>query len=171
MITDRLSLTYIYNALRSVEENDGKIDSILLNKTSHYGTKTVPRFNTLEELKDFINEIYPYTTILDNCKCYTNSENIYDVLSFSFKKEKETIFLNNLETGWQTAKPKQINSVIFKNLNNLKNLNKKIRILFKNYTCFPYIEFGYTECDYIEIIKNEEYDILLNIYKQVKIND
>lgn len=171
MITDRLSLTYIYNALRSVEENDGKIDSILLNKTSHYGKKTVPRFSTLNELKDFINEIYPFTPPLDNCKCYTNSENVYDILSFSFKKEKETVFLNNLEAGWQTAKPKQINSITFKNLNNLRNLNEKLQILFKNYVCFPYIEFGYIECEYIEVIRNDAYYELLDIYKNIKIKD
>ena len=54
MVADRISLTYIKKALETVEENNGKIDSILLNRTSNYGTKTVPRFNTTGEIIDFI---------------------------------------------------------------------------------------------------------------------
>ena len=168
MITDRLSLTYIYNALKIVEENNGKIDSILLNKTSHYGKKTVPRFNTLSELRSFINQMFTYTEPIDKCKCYTKNENLFNVLSFSFKKGTDTIFLNNLETGWQTAKQDQINQKTFKKLNELKLQIKGLEDLFKNYVCFPYIEFGYIECDYIEIVRNDEYWNLLSLYKNTK---
>ena len=73
MVTDRISLTYIKKALETVEENNGKIDSILLNRTSNYGTKTVPRFNTTLELKKFIEELYKYS-IPSNCSCHTKNE-------------------------------------------------------------------------------------------------
>lgn len=168
MITDRLSLTYVYNALKTVEENNGKIDSILLNKTSHYGKKTVPRFNTLGELRTFINQMFAYTEPISNCKCYTNNENLFNVLSFSFNKGVDTIFLNNLEAGWQTSKLDQINQKTFKKLNEMNVLNEKLKELFLNYTCFPYIEFGYVECEYIEIIKNEAYLELIELYKNTK---
>lgn len=168
MITDRLSLTYIYNALKIVEENNGKIDSILLNKTSHYGKKTVPRFDNINELRLFINQMFKYTEPIDNCKCYTKNENVFNVLSFSFKKGVNTIFLNNLETGWQTQKPNQINQKTFKKLNELKLQLKGLNDLFENYICFPYIEFGYIECDYIEIVRNDEYWNLLSLYKNTK---
>ena len=36
------------------------------------------------------------------------------------------------------------------------------------YTCFPYIEFGYIDCDYIEIIKNDAYYEMIELYKNTR---
>jgi hypothetical protein len=167
MVTDRISLTYIKKALETVEENNGKIDSILLNRTSNYGTKTVPRFNTTLELKKFIEELYKYS-IPSNCSCHTKNEGIYTLLNFSFKKGENVIFMNNLETGFQSSKIDQINKITLKKLNEMNLLNGRLKELFLNYTCFPYIEFGYIECDYIEIIKNEAYLEMMELYKNTK---
>ena len=167
MVADRISLTYIKNALETVEENNGKVDSILLNRTSNYGTKTVPRFNTTLELKKFIEELYKYS-IPSNCSCHTKNEGIYTLLSFSFKKGENVIFMNNLETGFQSSKIDQINKITLKKLNEMNLLNGRLKELFLNYTCFPYIEFGYIECDYIEIIKNEDYLEMIDLYKKTK---
>ena len=167
MVADRISLTYIKNALETVEENNGKVDSILLNRTSNYGTKTVPRFNTTLELKKFIEELYKYS-IPSNCSCHTKNEGIYTLLNFSFKKGENVIFMNNLETGFQSSKIDQINKITLKKLNEMNLLNGRLKELFLNYTCFPYIEFGYIECDYIEIIKNEDYLEMIDLYKKTK---
>lgn len=167
MVADRISLTYIKKALETVEENNGKIDSILLNRTSNYGTKTVPRFNTITELKKFIEELYKYNQPT-SCACHTKNEGIYTLLNFSFKKGFNTIFMNNLETGFQSAKISEINKITLKKLNEMNNLNGKLKDLFLNYTCFPYIEFGYIDCDYIEIIKNEAYLEMIELYKNTK---
>ena len=167
MVADRISLTYIKNALETVEENNGKIDSILLNRTSNYGTKTVPRFNTTKEIIDFIEEVYKYETP-NHCACHTKNEGIYTLLSFSFKKGENVIFMNNLETGFQSSKINQINKITLKKLNEMNVLNGRLKELFLNYTCFPYIEFGYIECDYIEIIKNEDYLEMIDLYKKTK---
>lgn len=167
MVADRISLTYIKNALEIVEENNGKVDSILLNRTSHYGTKTVPRFNTVKELVTYIEELYSYKLPQD-CACHTKNEGIYTLLNFSFKKEDNVVFMNNLETGFQSSKIKEINEVTLKKLNKMNLLNKKLTDLFLNYTCFPYIEFGYIECDYIEIIKNKPYYDMIELYKNTK---
>ena len=167
MVADRISLTYIKNALETVEENNGKVDSILLNRTSNYGTKTVPRFNTIKEIIDFIEEVYKYETP-SQCACHTKNEGIYTLLSFSFKKGENVIFMNNLETGFQSSKIDQINKITLKKLNEMNLLNGRLKELFLNYTCFPYIEFGYIECDYIEIIKNEDYLEMIDLYKKTK---
>lgn len=167
MVADRISLTYIKNALETVEENNGKISSILLNRTSHYGTKTIPRFNTVKELISYIEELYKYK-LPQNCACHTKNEGIYTLLNFSFNKEGNVVFMNNLETGFQSSKIKEINEVTLKKLNEMNLLNKKLTDLFLNYTCFPYIEFGYIECDYIEIIKNQPYYDMIELYKNTK---
>ena len=39
MLFDRISLVKAYAALRIVENNDGPVNSILFNRTAHYGTK------------------------------------------------------------------------------------------------------------------------------------
>ena len=168
MVADRISLTYIYDALKIVQENNGKIDSILINKTSHYGSKTIPRFDSLNELKVFINQLYPYTEPISNCKCYTNNEHVFNVLNFSFRKLEDIVFLNNLETGWQTSKPTQINQKTYKKLTELKVKLTQLTDLFENYVCFPYIEFGYIDCDYIEIVRNDKYYKLIELYKNTK---
>lgn len=175
MVVDRISLIYIYEALKIVQENNGKIDSILLHRTSNYGTKTLPRFKNLNELRAFINELHRYS-LPEDCDCQTKNEGIYNILNFSFKKlnlgeeniVEDSIFLNNLQGGWETAKPGQINAKTTKELVKLRTLLNKLRYLFLNYTCFPYIEFGYIECDYIEIVRNEAYYELIELYKNTK---
>lgn len=175
MVVDRISLIYIKNVLETVEENNGKIDSILLHRTSNYGTKTLPRFNNLNELRTFIDELHKYS-LPKACECHTKNEGIYNILNFSFKKInlgeenliENSIFLNNLQQGWETAKPDQINAKTSKELTSLKSFLEKLRILFANYACFPYIEFGYVDCDYIEIIKNDAYYELIELYKKTR---
>tara|TARA_B100001093_G_scaffold418654_1_gene409949 strand:- start:554 stop:1057 length:504 start_codon:yes stop_codon:yes gene_type:complete len=167
MVADRISLTYIKNALESVEENNGKIDSILLSRTSNYGKKTVPRFNNTIEFKKFIEDLYKYTQPND-CACQTQNEGIYTLLNFSFKKGVNIISMNNLETGFQSSKINEINKITLKKLNDLNNLNENLRDLFLNYTCFPYVEFGYIDMEYVEIIKNESYSEMIDLYKKTK---
>ena len=60
MVFDRISLIKIYDTLKIVEDNDSPVSNILLNRTSEYGTKTVPRFKTLADLKVFIEDKYPF---------------------------------------------------------------------------------------------------------------
>ena len=42
--------------------------------------------------------------------------------------------------------------------------------LIKEFVCFPYIEVGYIACagDYIEIIRNESYQSMIELYKKTK---
>ena len=167
MVADRISLVDIRDALQVVEENNGKISSIMLNRSSHYGTKSVPRFNTLQDLKKFIDEMYPYL-VPDECSCHTKNEGLYTLLNFTFTKGTNDVFMNNLERGFQTSKRDQINDITFKRLSRLNNLNGMLRQFMLTYTCFPYIEFGYIDCDYIEIIKNEAYHQMIELYKNTR---
>ena len=167
MVADRISLLDIRDVLKVVEENNGKVSSIMLNRSSHYGTKSVPRFETLQDFKKFINEIHKYK-VPEDCACHTQNEGIYTLLNFTFTKGTNEVFINNLERGFQSSKLNQMNNITFKKLNLLKTLNSKLRELMSTYACFPYIEFGYIDCDYIEIIKNEAYDEMIELYKKTK---
>jgi hypothetical protein len=167
MVADRISLVDIRDALQVVEENNGKISSIMLNRSSHYGTKSVPRFETFKDLKKFIEEMHRYM-VPDECSCHTKNEGIYTLLNFTFTKGTNEVFMNNLEKGFQSSKLDQMNNVTFKRLSRLNDLNGKLRQLLMSYTCFPYIEFGYIDCDYIEIIKNEAYYEIIELYKNTR---
>lgn len=167
MVADRISLIDIRNALEVVEENNGKISSIMLNRSSHYGTKSVPRFDTFQDLKTFIEEMHRYM-VPDNCSCHTKNEGIYTLLNFTFTKEENDVFINNLESGFESAKLDQMNEITFKRLSRLNASNGKLRQLMLTYTCFPYIEFGYIDCDYIEIIKNDAYYEMIELYKNTR---
>ena len=125
------------------------------------------RFNSLNEFKTFIDDLYPYTPP-QNCNCLTKNEGIYNLLSFSVKKDKDTIFINNLSDSFQSAKSDNINNKHFRLLNSLKGDFDDLNKLIENNVCFPYMEFGYTDCDYIEMITNKQYSVLVELYKKTK---
>lgn len=168
MVVSRISLINIYNVLKHFDENEGKIDSILINKKTEFGTRSVPRFGSLNELKNYLTSLYPFQTP-EECSCLTKNESLYTLLSFSFVKKGDTVFVNNLPGGFQTAKPDMINDFHFKILQRYKTNWNILNELFLNYICYPYIEFGYIECDYIEIIRNTQYHELIKLYKNTKI--
>jgi len=167
MVADRISLMNTYNLLLSIELATGKIDSILLNRKTDYGSKTIPKFNSLEEFDAFIKELYPYK-VPTKCACLTKNEGIYNLLSFSLKKGDETVFLNNLQSTFKTSKPDRISNIHMKELLGLNVSNLRLGNLVKEYVCFPYIEAGYVDCDYIEIIRNESYQSMIELYKKTK---
>jgi len=167
MVADRISLITIYRSLLAINSSDGKIDSILLNRKNDYGTKSIPKFNSLLELKEFIDTLYPYKNAT-NCNCLTSNEGIYNLISFSFKNKEEFIYVNNMQTKFETSKPKKITEINFKGLDNINSINAELNKLYGDYVCFPYMEYGYTECNYIEMITNERYDDLIELYKKIK---
>ena len=177
MIFDRISLIAIYDALKTVQDNDGPVSDILLNKNSKYGTVTIPRFNTLADLKYFIEETYPFLIWNPDCDCGVSNEAIYNLLAFKvyLSGEKHAIFVNNLRSEFESAKESSLNQLSVNKLNTLFQIKDNLIQLKANYTCFPYIEKpgDYTDpCDYIEILKNGTYETLINIeYRKTKRQD
>ena len=174
MIFDRISLIAIYDTLKIVQDNDGPVSEILLNKGSAYGTKTVPRFKTLADLKVFIEDMYPYQIWDLECDCGTANEALYNVLHFTvyLSGKKHAIFVNNMRLSFESAKELALNAISVKKVHALFQINEYLKMLKAGYVCFPYIETpgDYTcPCDYIEIIKNELYETLVNVeYKKTR---
>jgi hypothetical protein len=179
MVFDRISLIAIYDVLRIANENDGPVSNILMNRSSYYGTKTVRKLNSIAELKTFIEDNYPYINWNPECECATCNEGLYNLLSFTIhpRGERHAIFVNNLRESFESAKEARLNELtvnycdnLFKNANILKSLKK-------TYVCFPYINsldgLQYINpCDYIELIKNEAYNTVIErFYKATKRND
>ena len=169
MVFDRISLIKIYDTLKIVEDNDGPVSNILLNRTSQYGTKTVPRFRVLADLKVLIEEKYPYQVWDPDCNCATENEGIYNVLAFTVyvDDKKHAIFVNNIRAGFESQKTEQLNAISVKKVHQLFTVDQFLKSLLSNYVCFPYIQDPgeYTNpCDYIEIIKNKAYETLINKY-------
>jgi hypothetical protein len=190
MVFDRITLISIYERLKSVQDNDGIVSNILLNRNSKYGTKTVPRFKDLTALKYFINEKYPYV-ISNECTCLTENESIWNLLAFEIYSRpedlsvdliaennkrkyigiqpisKHAIFVNNIRGAYQSQKSSFQNNITAKKIDSIFATNKDLQLLFQSYICNTYIEnqSNYINpCDYIELTKNESYNILISKY-------
>ena len=72
MVADRISVKYIYESLKVFQSIYGDLEGILVKRKSHYGTKSVPKFNNAEEFKKFIDDLYPYKTP-NTCECATKN--------------------------------------------------------------------------------------------------
>ena len=167
MIADRISAKYIYDSLKVLGGIYGGIENIRVKRKDHYGSKSVPKFNNIEEYKKFIDDLYPYKSP-NSCECATKNEGIYILISFSFNIDGSLVNIHNGGNGFKSSKTNLINEASLKLLNESIFLTKELTTLFDKYVCFPYMEFGYTECDYIEMVSNEQYDRLIELYKKNK---
>lgn len=178
MIFDRISLATAYGALKIVELNDGPVKDIIFNKTAWYGTKTIIRFKTTAELRDFINENYPYLYHVKGCQCATGpNEAIWTLLSFNLKLDRGqryATFVNNLRGEFESAQEAQFNKTSIDALSKVFKSHTQLLRLKANYSCFAYIQNQnryVNECEYIEVITNKAYDELMSLYPSTRTND
>ena len=165
MVFERITLINIYDALKEIETNENKVSSILINMVSKKGSKTIPRLESIDSLKKFIFDNYPFIK-LDNpeCECYTCTERVANLLSFTITVGEEKIFINNIRKDFQSAKSDRVNNITRSTLSNLFKVNTTIHELFVKYVCETYIKPASTyinPCDYIEQVKNKAYDDLI----------
>lgn len=190
MVFDRITLINAYDTIKLSQDNDGRVSNILLNRSSKYGTKTMPRFRDLEHLREFINEKYPYI-VSNECNCPTKNEGLWNVLAFEVRSRPEDLnsdliaennkrrninvqpaskhatFVNNIRREHESQKNAFQNKMGVTKTDQLFKENTPLLSLFKDYVCFPYIELPgqYTDpCDYITIIKNDSYRTLIDKY-------
>lgn len=167
MIADRISLKYIYDTLLNIQSVEGKISAIRLKRKNSFGTvKSIPRFDNIEEFKEFMDNLYPYRA--PNCDCQTKNEGIYILTSFQIEKNERTSAVYNYETEFKTSVKDLINRQGLIDLNKINRLVEELKKLFDSYVCIQYMEFGYTECEYIETQTNEQYDRLIELYEKNK---
>lgn len=171
MVLDRISLIAIYDVLKTINENDGIVSNIFMNRSSIYGTKTAPKFSSVQDLKTFIEANYPYVTWNPECECATCNEGVFTLLSFTvqLKGQRDAIFVNNLRKKFESAKTSHLNGLSVKQSDELFRMNDALHDLRRNYVCFPYINtligMTYTNpCEYIEIIRNDYYATLIDFY-------
>jgi hypothetical protein len=169
MVFDRISLIAIYDLLKTINENDGVVSNILMNRSSIYGTKTAPKIQSIQELKLFINENYPYVTWNPDCQCPTCNESVFHLLSFTvhLNNSKHAVFVNKIRNKFESAKEAQLNELSVKACNNLFLFDNVISDLKGAYVCFPYmaqLDLYVDPCDYVEMITNDAYYKVINQY-------
>lgn len=168
MVFERITLINIYDALKQIETNEKKVSSILINRTSKYGTKTMPRFNNINELKKFISDNFPYRKLENpECECYTCNEGIMTLLNFSIDDDGDKIFVNNIRRDFESAKSSKLNNSSIKTLTELFRRQSEIYTLFTTYVCFGYISPQpqyWNPCEYAEFLTNKAYEDLINKY-------
>lgn len=169
MVFDRISLIAIYDLLKTINENDGVVSNILMNRSSLYGTKTAPKIQNVAELRSFINENYPYITWNSDCQCPTCNEGVFHLLAFTvhLKDSKHAIFVNNIRNKFESAKETQLNELSVKACNSLFLFDNMISDLKRTHVCFPYMaqqDLYVDPCQYIEIIANDAYHKAIDLY-------
>lgn len=188
MVFDRITLINAYNTLKLTQDNDGDVRNILFNKTSKYGTKTRPRFKNLKDLKDFINNKYPY--ILSNeCICITKNESIWTLLAFEVYSRSEDLgsdiieennrrkvikiqptsrhatFVNNMRRDYESQKRSYQNKIDVKKTDAIFKKNLDLERLFNNYMCSTETQEASVEpCGQVIITKNDSYNTLIEKY-------
>lgn len=170
MVFDRITLTNIYDVLKDINENENRVSSILVNHTSKYGTKTLPKFTNVAQLKGFINENYKFISIDGNKSCITCNEGIFTLLRFNIVDGTDSsIVISNVRNEFVTPKGSKLNKISIKSLRELASKTSDLTRIYHSYACFPYIQdpleyiqgFPY---DYIEVISNSHYTNLINNY-------
>ena len=163
MIFDRISLVKSYASLKIVELNDGAVKDILFNKTAYYGTKTIIRFKTLQDLAAFINKNYPFQYFDPKCQCaVTGNDAIWTPLSFNLTlaNNRYASFVNNLRGDFESAQENKLNSTSVKACKTIFTNNAELKGLKGTYSCFEYVinQNQYVApCEYVELITNEAY--------------
>lgn len=175
MVFERISLIQIYDALKTVHENEGRVESILINRGVPRGTKTFLRFNDIHHLRRFINENYPYMRWQADCECVTCRESVCNLLNYTIVEPSgRGIFVNNIRKDYESAKQVRMNDLSVKSMRALFNNNLKVVDIYNSYTCFPYVypqdeymEFEQSsESCYVEILINKAYtDLIEKLYK------
>jgi len=178
MVFDRVTLINIYDVLKNINENENRVSSILLNHTSKYGTKTLPKFNNVAQLRGFINDNYPFISVDGTKSCITCNEGIYTLLRFNVVDGSDSsIMVNNVRGNFETTKGSKLNAISKKDLAQLSRKTGELVNILNQYACFPYISpmqeyiIG-SPFEYIEIIRNSHYNNLIeNYYMQTKRSD
>lgn len=173
MIFDRISLVDAYAALQVTEANEGKLAQILFNRTAYYGTKTNVRFNSVSNLKSFIETEFAYQAFDPNCECGTCNESIWQLLSFTLQlpDRRFVTFVNNLRGDFESAEGAQLNKTSREHLQRVFKKNAQLTRLKKSATCYGYIENQgkyVSPCDYIDLIKNVAHDDVIKLYQATK---
>lgn len=170
MVFERISLIDIYDALKGVESNEGKISNILLTRSSKRGSRTLPKFSDLSSLKSYIDTNYPYrTSKAPECECLTCSgeEGIIKLLSFKIDNK---ITIQNIREVLTSYNLGDINGMSIKLL---QQLNIKQGIVGRYYSdsiCEQYVNqysvIYWTPCSYIGIVQNQTYkDLITALYE------
>ena len=167
MIFDRISLVKSYASLKVVELNDGAVKDILFNKTAYYGTKTIIRFKTLQDLADFINKNYPFQYFDPKCQCaVTGNDAIWTPLSFNLTlpNGRYASFVNNLREAFESAQEAKLNPISVKACTDIFTKNAELFRLKGEYSCFGYVinqQQYVSPCEYVELITNKAYRYLV----------
>jgi hypothetical protein len=168
MVFERITLIDIYDTLKVVETNEKRVSSILINRSSKYGTKTLPRFDNLAQLKKYIIDNYPYRKV-DNpeCECYTCNEGITLLLNFSVDDIEDRVFVNNLRIEFESAKAGVLNQTSVKAIQQLFSRWRLLQQLYSKFVCYGYVQpqpTYWNPCEYTQFITNQYYADLIDKY-------
>ena len=173
MLIDRISLANAFGALQKTELNEGKISQILFNKSAKYGTKTQRRFESIDALRDFINNEFPFQLLYINCQCGTCNESVWQLLGFTVELPNRRFisFINNIRGQFESAEGYLLNKTSKDALSTVFLQQSRLNIVKNNYECSEYIQNQgryVTPCEYIDVEYNNYYLELIELYNKTK---
>lgn len=169
MITDRISLQLISIALKSVEANEGDVNSIIVSirENNSIITKSV-KFPNIETLDSYINQFAGLTSFIDmECTKF----GLYELKSFRVDNSTTSgNFVWNNTGVWGTKYP-SINDITIQDLNTRYAKHfKEVKDLFDKLGVNEYIltQHDYIDCGYIEIHFADAIEKLKQLYNKYR---
>ena len=173
MLIDRISLANAFGALQKTELNEGKISQILFNKSAKYGTKTQKRFESINAMRDFINNEFPFQLLYIDCQCGTCNEAVWQLLGFTIELPNRRFisFINNMRGQFESAEGYLLNKISKDALSEVFLQQSRLNIVKNNYECSEYIQNQgryVSPCEYIDVEYNNYYTELIQLYNKTK---
>ena len=173
MLIDRISLSNAFSALQKTELNEGKISQILFNKSAYYGTKTQIRFDSVEQLRAYINDNFAFQMIYFDCQCGTCNESIWQLLSFTIELPNRRFisFINNMRGQFESAEGYILNKTSKDVLELVFRKHTRLKVIKDNYECSEYIQNQgryVSPCEYIDVEYNDYYLELIKLYNSTR---
>lgn len=167
MITDRITLNLALIYLNIINSVIGDVSNIKFSMRSHYSNanRSINSFNSLADLKAYINSEAPLTTPL-RMQCHPLS--LYELKGFNIKGEKQNISI--ISDGSTFISRGDTSSIVMTRLNEYLAAFSNVKRVFTDLDPNVYMsDHGeYVDCMYIQVYFGDALEEVKKLYLKYK---
>lgn len=164
MIVERITLMAIYQYLKQLQSNEGRVYDIVISQKIAKGIKSPEVFKSIDELLRYVQTRYPWVPEFKQAEVCT--WNPYSVLKFWVEKDNGTLV--EFKRSEVEIKKDSIYDISKKRLRELNDYLKKVASQTKKLKIEYYISpttQSFVECVYVDdLVKNAAYYFIADEY-------